>query len=303
MPEASCSSSAFTAMPCELCPRKCGIDRSSGELGFCGVGDEFKIARAAPHMWEEPVISGQNGSGAIFFSGCSLRCVFCQNKKISHGACGRTVTDAELEKLIFELVDAGVHNIDLVTATHYTDRLVPLLERIKPSLPVPIVWNSSGYERTETLSRLDGLVDIYLPDLKYFDRELSKSYSSAPDYFPVAIAAIKEMHRQVGAPVIENGLMKKGVIVRHLVLPGCRKDSLRLLDELAATVGRDGILLSVMSQYTPEFLGECEYKNLSRRVTRFEYESVLVRVAELGFDGFSQDRSSATARYTPEFFS
>ncbi|MBE6600662.1 MAG: radical SAM protein [Ruminococcaceae bacterium] len=291
-------------MLCELCPRKCGIDRGAGELGFCGVGDEFKIARAAPHMWEEPVISGQNGSGAIFFSGCSLRCVFCQNKKISHSAYGRTVTDAELERLIFELVDADVHNINFVTATHYTDRLVPLLERIKPSLPVPIVWNSSGYERVSTLSRLDGLVDIYLPDLKYFDPELSKCYSSAPDYFPVAIGAIKEMCRQVGAAVTENGIMKKGVIVRHLVLPGCRKDSLRLLDELAAAVEKNGILLSLMSQYTPEFLGEdeCEYKNLTRRVTRFEYESVLARAAELGFEGFSQDRSSATAKYTPEFF-
>ncbi len=271
-------------------------------LGFCGVGSEFKIARAAPHMWEEPVISGQNGSGAIFFSGCSLRCVFCQNKKLSHGALGRTVTDSELEDLIFGLIEAGVHNINFVTPTHYTARLVPMLERIKPSLPVPIVWNSSGYESVSTLQRLDGLVDIYLPDLKYFDSELSKNYSSAPDYFPVAIAAVKEMHRQVGARVVEGGLMKRGLIVRHLVLPACRKDSNRVLDELYAALPSEDIFLSLMSQYTPEFVGECEFKNLSRRLTRFEYESVLAHASELGFEGFSQDRSSATASYTPEFF-
>ncbi len=292
----------FDMDKCALCPRKCGADRDGGQLGACGVGSEFKIARAAPHLWEEPIISGTNGSGAIFFSGCSLRCVFCQNKNISQGALGRIITDAELEKIIFELCEAGVHNINLVTASHYTTRLVPLLKRIKPSLSLPIVWNSSGYEKIETLRALDGLVDIYLPDFKYFDSELSTKYSAAPDYFSVVCEALREMHRQVGACVLgDDEMLKKGMIVRHLVLPSHRHDSMRVLEELAALLPPDEIYLSLMSQYTPEFALDSEYKNLHRRITKFEYESVLARASELGFEGFSQDKTAATSDFTPEF--
>lgn len=254
-------------------------------------------------MWEEPVISGLRGSGAVFFSGCSLKCVFCQNKAISRDALGKNISDAELERIIFELCDAGVHNINLVTASHYTDRLARLLERIKPRLTVPVIWNSSAYEKPETLDMLCGLVDVYLPDLKYFDSALSGAYSAAPDYFSVAAEALKKMYEQVGPVKLgADGLIKKGVTVRHLVLPGCRKDSLAVIEKLSKLLPKEDIYLSLMSQYTPEFAADSEYKNLRRRVTSFEYESVLKFADELGFVGFSQDRAAATSDFTPEFF-
>ena len=288
---------------CMLCPRECRADREGGALGFCGVGSKIKIARAAPHFWEEPIISGSRGSGTVFFSGCSLRCVFCQNKKISHGTLGREIDEAELERIIFGLCDEGVHNINFVTPTHYADKIARLLEKIKPSLPVPVVWNTSGYEKAQTLDMLDGLVDIYLPDFKYFDPELGKKYSAAPDYQEVASAAIERMFSQVGKCRLgEDGLLKKGMIVRHLVLPGCRKDSIRAVEHLADILPTDGVYLSIMSQYTPEFAMDCEFSNLRRRVTSFEYESVLRRADELGFIGFSQERSAATSDFTPEFY-
>ena len=288
---------------CMLCPRGCGADREGGELGFCGVGSKIKIARAAPHHWEEPVISGTRGSGAIFFSGCSLRCVYCQNKKISHGALGKSIDSAELERIIFELCELGVHNINFVTGTHYADKIAKILEKIKPRLGIPIVWNTSGYESESTLDMLAGLVDIYLPDFKYFDPELAKSYSAAPDYPEIAAAAIKKMHSQVGAVELDDdGMMKSGMIVRHLVLPGCRKDSLRAVEALASILPPEDIYLSLMSQYTPEFASNSEFSNLHRRLTSFEYESVLRRTSELGFIGFSQEREAATSDFTPEFF-
>jgi putative pyruvate formate lyase activating enzyme len=227
--------------------------------------------------------------------------VYCQNKRVSSEVLGKTVTEAELEKMIFSLVEEGAHNINLVTPSHYADVLARLLERIKPSLGVPVVWNSSAYELKDTLKMLDGLVDIYLPDLKYFSPELSKSYSAAPDYFEIAIGAIKEMKRQVGSIEIEkNGTLKRGLIVRHLVLPGCRKDSLAVLDALADAIGTKGFFLSVMSQYTPDFY-DGEYKELKRRITTFEYESVLKRATELGYEGYMQDISSASSNFTPDF--
>ncbi len=288
---------------CRLCPRECRADRDSGELGFCGVDSNIKIARAAPHMWEEPVISGTRGSGAIFFSGCSLRCVFCQNKKISHGATGKIVDCDELERIIFELRDGGVHNINLVTATHYADRVASVLERVKPKLDIPIVWNSSGYEIPETLDMLDGLIDIYLPDFKYFDRSLAENYSSAPDYPEIAAKAIEKMYSQVGAVSLDqNGLLMRGMIVRHLVLPGCRKDSIKVIERLSELLPPNDIYLSLMNQYTPDFALDSPFANLHRRLTSFEYQSVMRRANELGFVGFSQDRAAATADFTPEFF-
>ena len=287
---------------CMLCPRECGADRERGEIGFCGAGSEIKTARCAPHFWEEPPISGERGSGTIFFSGCPLKCVFCQNKEISHGGLGKKINDTELEKMILELAEKGVHNINFVTPTHYTDKIAKILKKIKPSLKIPIVWNCGGYEKEETLDLLDGLVDIYLPDFKYFDSELAFSYSAAPDYRDVAVRALKKMFSQAGEVKLSNdGMMERGMIVRHLVLPGCRKDSIAVLELIADTLPADKIYLSLMSQYTPEFALDSNYKNLHRRVTSFEYNSVAQRAKDLGFIGFMQERSSSVSDFTPDF--
>lgn len=288
---------------CNVCPRHCKKDRAHGSLGYCGVSHEIKIARCALHQWEEPPISGENGSGTIFFSGCNLRCIYCQNHAVSHEGLGRRISEDELIEMMFSLKAQGAHNINLVTPTHYTDVIVKVLTEIKQELALPIVWNSGGYDSVPSLEKLCGLVDIYLPDLKYADRELALRYSGAADYPEVAEAAIKEMYRQVGKfELDENGIMTRGLIVRHLVLPGCRKNSLEVLERLHNIVPVESIKLSLMSQYTPDFAMGCGYKNLERRITGFEYSSVLERAEELGFDGYFQDRSSANKSYTPEFF-
>ncbi len=289
-------------MECVQCPRRCSIDRGIRQ-GFCGVWDDFSVARIAPHMWEEPPISGTIGSGTVFFAGCNLRCVFCQNRDISRSAVGSTMTEEALTDAILGLAETGVHNINLVTPTHYTQKLAHVLQKIRPQLSIPIVWNSSAYESVESLKMLDGLVDIYLPDMKYFSSELSARYSSAPDYFPVAMEALAEMLRQVGMPVwnADHTLLLRGTVVRHLILPSHRSDSTELLRELHARFGKDAFLLSLMCQYTPEFAPDSPYKNLHRRLTTFEYDSVLSVANALGFDGFSQSLSSATADFTPRF--
>ncbi len=286
-----------------LCPRRCGADRSSGALGFCGEGEKIAVSRASLHMWEEPPVSGVRGSGTIFFRGCNLRCVFCQNKTISSGGGAyRELSVAELADLMLSLEERGAHNINLVTPTHFADKIARSLELVRPRLGIPVVYNSSGYETTETLDILDGLIDIYMPDFKYASPALAKDYSSAPDYPEVALAAIKEMHRQVGVPVFDSeGIMKRGLIVRHLVLPACRKDSFAVLDKLAAALPVSALKLSLMSQYTPEFALDCAHKNLHRRITTFEYNSVLNHALSLGFDGYFQALSSASAQYTPNF--
>lgn len=288
---------------CTLCPRKCGVPRSSGRMGFCGESDGITISRAALHMWEEPPISGSRGSGTIFFSGCNLRCVFCQNKLISRGGGNRkTVTSDELCEIMLELKDTGAHNINLVTPTHFADKIALSLENIKDKLSIPVVYNTSGYESVETLKKLSGLVDVYLPDFKYASNDLSKKYSQAPDYPEVASEALSEMFSQVGECVFnDNGIIQKGVIVRHLVLPSHRKDSMAVLDLISALLPKDKIKLSLMSQYTPDFALDTEFKNLHRRLTTFEYESVLRYAEELGFDGYFQNISSATAEFTPDF--
>ena len=287
---------------CFLCPRMCGADRQEGQLGFCGMGEQMTVARVAPHPFEEPCISGHSGSGTIFFSGCSLRCVFCQNRAISRASVGKTLTVDGLVDAMLSLQELGVHNINLVTPTHFTDQIAAALSLAKPHLHIPIVWNSSGYERPEILRTLEGLVDIYLPDLKYASSELARDYSAAPDYPEVAMAAIHEMVRQRGAPRFsEDGLCQSGVLVRLLVLPGCRKDAIESLRRLSQSIGTENIRLSLMSQYTPEFCADAPYPNLHRRLTRFEYDSVVSEALALGFDGYLQDASSATSAYTPDF--
>ena len=292
---------------CNLCPRKCNIDRQNGRLGYCREGDELRVARIAPHYFEEPPISGSRGSGTVFFSGCSLGCVFCQNKDISRrGGSGEIISDEELCEKILQLQEQGVHNINLVTASHFLHRLVPIIERLKSNgqLKIPIVYNSSGYESTDSLRRLDGLVDVYLPDFKYCSTELAEKYSAAPDYPSVAEKAIAEMYRQVGKYEYskeEPSILCRGIIVRHLVLPSCRADSISVLKRLAEIVPSKDILLSLMSQYTPDFAMSSPYKELHRRITTFEYDKVVKEAERLGFDGFIQARSSASAGFTPDF--
>ena len=287
---------------CRLCPRACGADRENGEIGLCHVGDKILVARAAPHHFEEPPISGTKGSGTIFFAGCSLGCVFCQNQRISREAVGRAVDEAELADVMLSLAATGVHNLNLVTATHYTDRVARVLKKIKPQLKIPVVWNSSGYETLAALRLLEGLVDIYLPDFKYCSPALSAAYSDAPDYCRHATAAIAEMYRQVGPAVFdEDGIMQRGLIVRHLVLPDCREDSVAVLKTLAKIVPTTEIRLSLLRQYTPDFAPRCAPKNLLRRLTTYEYEQVLKQALLLAFDGFKQQKDSATVGYTPDF--
>lgn len=288
---------------CTLCPRLCGVNRASGEVGFCGQSGDMRVARAALHLFEEPPISGTRGSGTVFFSGCSLRCAFCQNRKISRDApIGQTVSPMELAQICLSLEAEGAHNINLVTPTHFTNEIRRALESVKHRLTIPVVWNTSGYERVETLRTLDGLVDVYMPDFKYLSPTLSQKYSAAPDYGEVVSLALPEMYRQVGKPILDSdGLLRRGMVVRHLVLPSHRKDSIAILEALAELLPPDGILLSLMSQYTPEFAMDAPYTELHRRITSFEYDSVVKRATELGFDGFIQQRTSATSVYTPDF--
>ena len=286
---------------CTLCPRQCGVDRTHGETGVCGMTHELRVARIAPHMWEEPPISGSKGSGTVFFTGCSLRCVFCQNRVISREGLGKRYTEESLTEAILSLRETGVHNINFVTPTHYTSTIARILERIKPTLGIPVVWNCGGYESVETLHMLEGLVDIYLPDFKYASSDPARDYSAAPDYPERATEAIREMYRQTGAYTESDGLAARGVIIRHLVLPGCRNDSMNVLRRVAATLPPADIRVSVMRQYTPDFAMDAPYKNLRRRVTDFEYTSVLDEAARLGLAGFSQGKEAATKAYTPDF--
>jgi putative pyruvate formate lyase activating enzyme len=293
----------FHMSGCKLCPRECNVDRGKGELGFCGCGDKIQIARAALHLWEEPCISGEKGSGTIFFSGCNLRCVFCQNYDISHQLKGRTVGEDELINIILDLQDKGATNINLVTPSHFSDKLLPVLRQVKPQLHIPVVYNCGGYESVDTLLSLEGYIDIYMPDFKYMSGELSERYSKAYNYSEVATKALSEMYRQTGVVAYDKkGYMQKGVLIRHLCIPSCRKDSMAVLSHIAETLPVENIIISIMSQYTPDFVPfDCEYENLKRRLTSFEYRSVCDFANKLGFVGYTQDRGSASAAYTPEF--
>ncbi len=286
---------------CQLCPRHCSVDRTEA-VGACGMAAQLVVSRAAPHMWEEPPISGTNGSGTIFFAGCNLRCVFCQNRVISHEKKGETVTEDDLVRMIFDLEEQGVHNINLVTPTHYAEKIRRVLEKIKPRLQIPVVWNSSAYESVETLRILEGLVDIYLPDFKYASGDLAARYSGAPDYPAVAVAAITEMYRQVGDVALDaEGLMTHGLLIRHLVLPGHRADSVAVMRRIAELFPAAGIRVSVMRQYTPDFAMDTPYPNLHRRVTDFEYTTVTDEVSRLGLLGYAQGKEAANRLFTPHF--
>lgn len=285
---------------CTLCPRNCGAVRTDKEgKGFCRVGTLPRIARIAPHYWEEPCISGTKGSGAIFFSGCVLSCVYCQNDAISRGRRGKIYTLQELAEAVRKLEEQGVHNINLVSPTPYIEAICHCFEMYRPN--VPVVYNTGGYEKPETLRRLEGMVDIYLPDLKYVDSDLSGRLSAAADYADYAIPAIHEMLRQTGRPVFDqNGLMQRGTIVRHLILPQHTKSSIRVLEALRREFGND-ILVSLMGQYLP--MGRtADFPELNRRITRREYNKVLQHLEELELEGFGQALSSAKKEYIPDFF-
>ncbi len=286
-------------MICNLCPRQCGAlrDETHGE-GLCGQPSVPVLARAALHQWEEPPVSGRNGSGAVFFSGCPLGCVFCQNDQISRQGFGQSVTEARLGEIIRELVAQGAHNINLVSPTHYAHVLRRVLAAEKP--PVPVVWNTGGYERVETLRGLEGLVDVYLPDLKYLDSQVAARYSGAADYPEVAKAAILEMYRQTGPVVLEDGLIKRGVIIRHLVLPGQLAGARAVMDWVAETFPSGGVLFSLMSQYVP--CGRAaDYPEIDRPLRRAEARKAREYMADLGLEGFTQEDSAASAGYIPSF--
>lgn len=286
---------------CTACPRACNTDRDA-HRGYCGQTDAFRIARAALHMWEEPCISGSRGSGTVFFSGCNLGCVFCQNYRVSHRGQGIEISADELIARMLDLQAKGAHNINLVTPTHFAKQLVPVLAKIKPELHIPVAYNTGGYETPQTLEMLAPYVDIWMPDFKFADPELARLYAGAPDYPEVAARAIAKMYALTGQVQFDaDGMMTRGVLVRHLVLPGCKQDSVQVLDKLAEIVPIWEIRLSLMSQYTPEFAKDAPYKNLHRRVTTMEYDRVLRRAEQLGFVGYMQQRESATASYTPDF--
>lgn len=288
----------LTYQNCSLCPRACGVDRTTGARGFCGASSVAHVARAGLHHGEEPPISGTRGSGAIFFSGCTLRCPFCQNHRISRNAdLGRTLTADALAAVMLELAAQGAHNINLVTATHYLPTVVAALDRVKPQLSIPVLYNCGGYESVETVRVLGDYVDVWLPDLKYGTAEAATACGAPADYPEVALAAIAQMAAQVGAPVFDgDGIITRGVIVRHLVLPGGRRDSMAALRRLREAVDPATVRLSLMRQYTPP-AGIALKKPLDRTLTTFEYESVLAAAGD--FDGFTQSAESIGEAFVP----
>lgn len=290
---------------CTLCPRNCKVDRSMGQKGVCGMTNELKVARAALHFWEEPCISGKEGSGAVFFCGCALHCVFCQNQEIANGTVGKNISTGRLSEIFLELQEKGANNINLVTPGQFVPQITVALERAKSrGLIIPIVYNTSSYESVETIKMLDGLIDIYLPDFKYMEKELAVKYSHAPDYPETAKKAIAEMVRQTGAAVFydddEEGLMKRGTIVRHLTLPGCMEDSKNVIRYLYETYG-DRIYISIMNQYTP-LAHVKEYPELNRKITAEEYDELVDFAINLGVEnGFIQEGETAEESFIPDF--
>ena len=279
---------------CTLCPRRCGVNRRSGERGYCGMPAEAMVAKAMLHYGEEPPISGSYGTGAVFFSGCTLRCAFCQIREISFEVMGKSTK--HLRRIFEQLIDEGAQSIDLVTPTHFLPDIIPALT---PKLPVPVVYNCGGYESVETLKRLEGLVDIYLPDFKYSDNRLAMELSKAPDYFEVASAAIREMYRQTGPVVTEDEIMQRGVLLRHLVLPGYVDNSLGVIDWVSEQFPGDRILFSLMRQYTP--MGNLA-EPLNRKVTDEEYDACVSWMEFCGIEnGFTQGAEAATTEYLPDF--
>ena len=280
---------------CRLCPRECGVNRAAGETGFCGCPATALVAKTMRHMWEEPVLAGSGGSGALFFGGCTLGCKYCQNAAISGGPVGKPTDSAGLRQIIEDLIAQGAENIDLVTPTHFLPTILPALE---PKLPVPVVCNTGGYERVETLRELEGKIDIYLPDFKYADGALAASLSSAPDYFPRAQDAIREMVRQTGAPQWQGDKLLRGTVIRHLILPGHVDNSLRVLDWIGETFAPGQVLVSLMRQYTP--MGNLPAP-FDRRVTEEEYQAVLSWMYLNDLEGFTQEAESADKGFIPDF--
>ena len=280
---------------CNLCPRECGADRTAGELGFCGCPGQALVAKTMLHKWEEPALAGKVGSGAIFFGGCTLKCSYCQNRAISAAPVGKAMDSAELRREMETLIAQGAENIDLVTPTQYLPTIIPALT---PKLPVPVVYNCGGYEKAETIAKLNGLVDIYLPDMKYADDALARSLSAAEDYFAVASRAIKEMVHQVGAPQWEGERIKKGVIIRHLILPGNVENSLKVLDWIGDTFAPGQVLVSLMRQYTPMPGLPAPF---DRKITDEEYDAVLSWMYLNGLEGFTQEAASGDAAYIPQW--
>ncbi|HOK62430.1 MAG TPA: radical SAM protein [Soehngenia sp.] len=287
---------------CVLCPRECHVDRSKGEIGYCGETSDLRLARASLHMWEEPPISGEEGSGTIFFTGCPLRCVYCQNDIIANGSFGKAINNERLVEILFELENKGAQNINLVTPTHFIPHIIRALDSAKEQgLGLPVVYNTSAYEKRESIELLDGYVNVYLPDFKYYDESISIRYSNAWNYRDYAMKAIEEMLKQVGkAEFNEKGIMTKGVIVRHLVLPGLIEDSKKIIEYLHSTYGED-IYLSIMSQYTP--LEHVKgYKEINRKLTEDEYNEVIDFAISIGVEnGFIQDGESAQESFIPPF--
>ncbi|MBP5293434.1 MAG: radical SAM protein [Clostridia bacterium] len=290
-------------MICDQCPRRCQAERDDTKgLGFCKSPALFKIGRHALHPYEEPCVSGEKGSGTVFFSGCNLQCVFCQNSVISYENKGKIVSYETLKDIILDLQEKGASNINLVTPTHYAHALIPLLKDVRKELRIPVLYNSSGYESVGTIEALAPYVDVWMPDFKYVSSDLSGKLSNAPDYFEVASQAVPKMV-EVSGPVVldERGLIRKGTLIRHLVLPGHRDDSMAIFDALARLVDPQDVLISLMNQYTPDFYRGQDHPELKRRLTTFEYESVVEHALKLGFRGYRQDRSSAVSDYTPDF--
>ena len=287
---------------CNLCPRECNVDRGLSKMGFCKVPNHIKVARAELHFWEEPCISGDEGSGTVFFSGCNLRCVYCQNRKIAEGVYGKEITVDRLAAIFLELQEKGANNINLVTPSHYILQIVKALKQAKEKgLKVPVVYNSSAYEKVEALKLLEGYVDVYLPDFKYMDSHLSGKYSKAEDYSYVAKQAIREMVRQVGLPKFDDrDMLKKGVVVRHLVLPGYVEDSKEIIKYLYDTYGND-IFISILSQFTP-LEGLEKYPEINRKLTEEEYEEVVNYAIEIGVEnGFIPEGDVAEESFIPNF--
>lgn len=289
-------------MQCNICPRRCGADRENGSLGFCGASNKIRIARAALHFWEEPCLSGANGAGTVFFSYCNMKCVYCQNYRISTRGAGHEVSIGELAEIFLDLQSQGANNIDLVTPTHYALDIAEAVKKAKNSgLHIPVLYNCGGYESIETLKRLEGIIDIYMPDMKYYRDKYAVKYSSAPKYFETACAALEEMYRQTGAVVLDkNGIMQSGVIVRHMMLPGLMLDTKKIMDYLFDTYGNN-IYISLMSQYTP--LKNVErFPELNRKIDMKKYNSIVDYCMNRGMENvFIQEGSAAKESFIPCF--
>lgn len=285
---------------CVLCPRRCGVEREKGELGFCRCGELPKIARAAPHYGEEPCISGTRGSGAVFFSGCNMQCVFCQNREISFEGHGECVSAQRLSEIFLELQAGGVHNINLVTGTHFTDKIAQALKLAR--LSIPVVWNCGGYESVDSLRLLEGLVQVYMPDFKYTSCEFARRYSGAADYPQIAKAAIAEMYRQTGSAVIDDdGILLRGLIIRHLILPGRLDDCFDIIDWISETFPQGDVLFSLMSQFTP-LADAVAFPELARTLRLDEYNRAQSYLSLSGIEqGYTQELSSATGEFIPDF--